>query len=309
VAPQISKLSDDNGGTARVHAQVLLSRVLIATSFTVGAAITHGLEPALLLLLRFALAMLLFAPFVYWRYGLALPSAPAFLRYSAISASIVAFFWCMFTALRYTEPLNAAAIHTLVPGISAIYAAVLAHERLPRNRFIALLIGLVGALWVVFRGDPARVATLDVGIGDLIFFVGCLSMGLYTPLVSRFHRGEPAAVMSFWVLASGTIWLVLLNNSAMWQTDWLAVDSKVYAGIAYLAVFTTLLTFFIQQHATVRLGPTRVAAYNYLTPLMVVVLGWIAGKGLPSVSTLFGVVIIVMAIVAIQSGTSKSIKI
>jgi drug/metabolite transporter (DMT)-like permease len=164
---------------------------------------------------------------------------------------------------------------------------------------------LLGALWVVFRGDPGRLASFDVGVGELIFFAGCLLMGLYTPLVSRFHRGEPAAVMSFWVLVSGTVWLALLNNSAIWQMDWRGVDTEVYVGIAYLAVFTTLLTFFIQQHATVRLGPTRVAAYNYLTPLLVVVLETIAGKGLPSVSTLVGVLIIVMAIVAVQSGAAQ----
>jgi len=288
----------------RVHAQVLLSRALIATSFTVGAAITHGLEPSLLILLRFAIATALFAPFVWWRHGLALPTLKALLGYSAISASILGFFWCMFTALRHTEALNAAAIHTLVPGISAAYAVVLAREKLKRNQLIALAVGLVGALWVVFRGDPQRLLALEIGIGDVIFFVGCLSMGLYTPLISRFHRGESAAVMSFWVLATGTLWLVLLNNNAIWQTDWASVDSQVYAGIAYLAVFTTLLTFFIQQHATVRLGPTRVAAYNYLTPLLVVAVETIGGKGLPGVSTLIGVLIIVMATVVVQRGAT-----
>ena len=290
----------------RMHSQVLFSRVLVATSFTVGAAITHGMEPALLILVRFALATVLFAPFVFWRHGLALPSMLALLRYSAISASIVGFFWCMFAALRYTEPLNAAAIHTLVPGISAAYAAALAHERLKRNDVIALAVGLVGALWVVFRGDPARVAALEIGVGDLIFFAGCLLMGLYTPLVSRFHRGEPAAVMTFWVLVTGTFWLVLVNNVAIWQMDWRGVDPQVYAGIAYLAVFTTLFTFFIQQHATVHLGPTRVAAYNYLTPLLVVVLQAISGTGLPDASTLVGVMIIITATVIIQRGAART---
>lgn len=279
---------------------MLTSRVLIATSFTVGAAITHGLEPSLLILVRFAVATVLFAPFVIWRHGLALPTPAALLRYSAISASIVGFFWCMFAALRYTEPINAAAIHTLVPGISAVYAAVLAHERLERNQLAALLLGLAGALWVVFRGDPARALALEVGTGDLIFFAGCLMMGFYTPLTSRFHRGEPAAVKTFWVLVTGTVWLIVLNNSAIWQTDWTNVEGRVYAGIVYLAVFTTLLTFFIQQHATVHLGPTRVAAYNYLTPLLVVVLEVLAGKGLPDASTLLGVLIIITAIWVIQ---------
>ena len=126
---------------ARVHAQVLLTRVLIATSFTVVAAITHGLDSGLQILLRFAIATALFAPFVWWRHGLALPNVKALLGYSVISASIIGFFWCMFAALRSTEALNAAAIHTLVPGISAAYAVVLTRERLKRNQLIALGFG------------------------------------------------------------------------------------------------------------------------------------------------------------------------
>ena len=61
----------------RVHGQVLLARALVATSFPVGAAITHGLPPELLTLVRFALATLLFAPYVAWRHGIAIPSAKA----------------------------------------------------------------------------------------------------------------------------------------------------------------------------------------------------------------------------------------
>ena len=93
----------------RVHAQVLLSRALVATSFVVGAEITHGLAPELLTLLRFALATLLFLPYVAWRHGLALPSLRALAGYAAISAAIVSFFWAMFEALRWTSALNTAA--------------------------------------------------------------------------------------------------------------------------------------------------------------------------------------------------------
>jgi drug/metabolite transporter (DMT)-like permease len=289
-------------GVARVHGQMILARALIAVSFPVGVAITHGLEPELLILARFALATLLFAPYVVWRHGLALPTPKALLGYAAISACLVIFFWCMFEALRHTSALNAGAIFTLVPGLSALYAWVLVRERLGRHRLVALGCGLAGALWVVFRGDPERLLALDLNRGDLIFAAGSLALALNMPLVRRLHRDEPTAVMTFWVLAMSTLWLVLLNNAAIWQTDWAAVDGSVYAGIAYLAVFTTIVTFFIQQHATLNIGPTRVTSYSYLNPALVVLVEWLAGHGLPSPITLPGVIIILAATVVLQSG-------
>jgi len=291
---------------ARVHAQMLISRGLVATSFPVGAAITHGLDPAMLTLIRFALAALLFAPFIVLRHRLVLPPPRALARYAAISACLVTFFWCMFQGLRFTSALNAAALFPLVPGLAALFAALIAHERLGVHRLAALGVGLVGALWVVFRGDPERALALAFNRGDLIFFGGCLALALYTPLVRRLHRGEPAAVMTFWILVTGTGWLLLLNNTAIWTTDWAAVDAAVFAGIAYLAVFTTIITFFIQQHATLHIGPTRVTSYSYLNPALVVLVEWAAGQGLPPPMVWPGIAIILAAILVVQSGARQT---
>ena len=291
---------------ARVHAQVLLGRMLVATSFPVVAAITHGLEAERLTLLRFALATALFAPYVIWRHGLALPSARALAGYAAIGGCLVTFFWCMFTALRLTTALNASALFTILPAIAAIYAAVLVRERLGKHRLVALILGGVGALWVVFRGDLDLFLGLAVNKGDLIFLAGMCAMGLYTPLVRRLSRGEPAGVMTFWTMAMGTVWLLLLNNWAVFRIEWRAIDGEVLAGIAYLAVFTTIISFFIIQHGTLRLGPTRVMSYSYLTPAFVVVIEWAMGKGLPPPMTLPGVAIIVAAMFVVQSGGARS---
>ncbi len=291
--------------TPRVHAQLLLARSLVATSFIVGAMITHGLAPERLTLVRFAVATLLFAPYVVWRHGWVLPSARQVAGYAAISASLVVFFWSMFEALRLTSSLNAAALFTMMPCISAVYAAVLVRERLGGLRLTALVLGAVGALWIIFRGDPQLLLGLAFNKGDLIFLGGVYAMALYTPLVRRFSRNEPAAVMSFWVLATGTGWLLLLNNRAVFETDWTGVEMNVYAGIVYLAVFPTILSFFIMQHATLRLGPTRVMSYSYLTPALVVAIEWALGRGLPDPILLPGVAIIVAAMFVIQAGVKK----
>ena len=293
------------GALIRVHAQMVLARALVATSFIVGVRITHGLEPELLVLLRFALATVLFAPYVWVRHGLRLPSLRALAGYAVISACLVTFFWAMFEALRLTSALNAAALHTLLPGIAAIYAAILVRERLGGRRLVALALGGVGALWVVFRGDFELFLGVALNQGDLIFLGGCFAMGLYTPLVKRFHRNEPAAVMAFWTLVTGTLWLLALNNTAIFEIDWTAIDTEVYAGIAYLAVFTTIVTFFIQQHATLMIGPTRATGYGYLSPAFVVLLDWLVGHGLPGVATLPGVFIILAATFVVQSGAGQ----
>lgn len=284
----------------RMHGQLILGRALVTTSFTVGAAITYGLAPELLTLLRFALATLLFAPYIVWRHGLAMPSLRAFIGYSCISATVVTFFWCMFEALRLTSALNAAALYTLLPGVAAFYAVILVKERIGGPRIGALALGAVGALWVIFKGDWRLFLALQFNQGDVIFLAGLFVMGFYTPLVRRFNRNEPAAVMAFWVLATGTLWLALLNNWAVFEFNWMTVDSKTLLGVAYLSVFTTIISFFIMQHATLHIGPTRVMSYGYLTPALVVGFEFLAGNGLPEMSVLPGIALTIAAMVVLQ---------
>jgi drug/metabolite transporter (DMT)-like permease len=288
-----------------IHGLMLVAATLVSTSFIVGKAITHALDPAVLILVRFLLAVLLFFPYIKAHYGLARPGGRDLARYGAISASIVGFFWCMFLALRYTSSLNTGVLFTLVPGISGIYGAVLLGERLGRARLLALLFGLIGSLWVIFRGDLGRLLALDLNKGDLIFLAGCFAMGFYTPLVKLFHRREPMAVMTFWVMVTGLGWLLLLSGPKLAATDWAGVAPEIWAGIAYLAIFTTIVTFFLTQYSTLYLGPTRVMAYSYFYPALVLILNWLLGHGLPPSKTLPGILIVVAAMFVLQQGAGE----
>ncbi len=265
-----------------------------------GAAITGDLDPAALTLIRFALASLLFAPIVWYRCGLAV-SAAAFLRYSVISAVLVVFFWCMFLSLRYTSALNTSAIFTLVPSFSGIYALLLNRERLGKARLAALLLGITGALWIIFKGDFNLFTSLAWNKGDLIFLSGCLVMGLYTPLVQKLHRGEPMVKMAFWVTLSGTLWLLLPGGAKLIALNLADIQADVWAGIVYLAVFSTIITFFLTQHCTLFIGPTRTMAYSYLYPGLVVLIELVCNGVWPGLRILPGIVIVLIAMLVVQS--------
>jgi drug/metabolite transporter (DMT)-like permease len=121
--------------------------------------------------------------------------------------------------------------------------------------------------------------------------------------VKRLHQQESMVVMTFWVLATGTVWLLLLAFSGLDAVDWQAVDTKIWAGIVYLAVFSTIITFYLTHISTLYLGPTRVMAYSYFYPAFVLVINWgLLGKGLPPAVILPGVVVVSMATIALQRG-------
>jgi drug/metabolite transporter (DMT)-like permease len=279
---------------------MMLATALVATSFPVSAAITHGLDSLVLTFLRFTLAAVIFAPMVAWRYGLAMPSLRDLACYGALSACFVGFSWGMFAALRHTSTLNTAAIFTLTPVITAAVSAVLLKEKLSGAARLALPLGMIGAIWMIFRGDLAALISLELGRGDGIFLAATIAIGFYGTLVKYFYRGQPMAQMTFWTVATGAVWLLVLSAPRLSDVEWAAVPVAVYGGIAYLAVFTTLITFFIFQWSTMVIGPTKVMSYTYLNPALVLVIGLAFGQENPPFATYPGLLLIVAATFILQ---------
>lgn len=280
---------------------MLLSTALVATSFPMTGSVAGSVDSGVLTLLRFALAAMLFAPLVAFRHSRSLrPDFPSLVRYAALSAPLVAFFVAMFEAMRTTTPLNAAAIFTLGPAFATLFSVLIGGERADPRRLAALAVGLVGAVWVLFRGEVTRLVSLNLAVGDAWFLGGTVSFGLYGALVKRLHRGEPMAVMTFWTLVTGAFGLCFVFGRAVLDTHWFAIEPRVYGVVFYLALFTTLGTFLITQRSVVAIGPIRTMAYTYLNPTFAAVLAWGLGEGPPGWGTLPGIALTCIAMIALQ---------
>jgi drug/metabolite transporter (DMT)-like permease len=283
-----------------VHALMLLTIALIASSFPVGATITHALPPGVMMLIRFMLAAFLFCPYVLIRNGFTFPDLKQSIHYAIISIPLVGFFWCMFESLRYTSLLNTGALFTLVPTVTAIWAYLINRDGITGVRAAGIILGTVGALWIVFRGDWQAFVNLSLNYGDIVFMIGCLSLGLYNVLIKRLYNNEPMELMTFWVLCWGSFWLLLLSLGDLKTIEWSKVNINVYAGIAYLSFFTTLVTFFLMQFSIVKIGATKVSAYNFLTPVFVIVLSVSLGLESFVPVTIPGIFLVVGAMLLIE---------
>ncbi|MGF1686051.1 DMT family transporter [Photobacterium japonica] len=298
-----------------VHALLVLMTLLVAGSFPLGGMMMQSLSqsgqsltPSQLMLLRFVLAALIFAPYIYFRFGLVLPTVARLRVYVALAVPLVVFFCSMFTSLETTSVLNTGALFTLVPVFSALYARWINRERSSARRNVGLLLGTMGAIWIVFRGDVSALLALQLHPGDGIFLFGCLFLGAYQPLVKRWHTQEPVAVMTFWVLMMASVLLLIFvvftatasgTALAFWP-DWQQLPATVYWGLLYLVVFTTLLSFFLQQLGALTLGAARSAAYSLLTPVFVMGMSFFLEPHAFSWIVLPGILLVVMGLIFIQ---------
>lgn len=301
-------MTQQKSGGISTHLLILLSTLLVSTSFPIGAAITHALEPAVLNFVRFALATAVFALLVTLKGEWRRPKLRDWLRYLLLAGSLVGFFVAMFEALRLTSAINTSSLFTLVPLVSAAIAWPLVGQRTPPRQLAFMLLAAFGALWVISKGSFADAVALRFGQGDLIFIAGCVSLAAFSPLTRRLDVGENLLSQTFWTLLVGTVMLALIGASDLATTNWQAVPATAWSGIAYLAVFTTAVTFYLLKYASLRLPTAKVMSYNYLTPSFVVLLEALRTGGVPAPTVLIGAGITALAMLFLQLSATAVVK-
>ena len=295
---------------AQGHLAMLAFSALVAGSFSLGAAVANEIAPTALNAARFVLASVFVGVLALSRGEIERDSFRAPWRYLVLGGLFGLYFVLMFEGLRTAPPVAAAAVFTLVPLMAAGFAYLLLRQLTTRRMALALTLGGAGALWVIFRGDPAALLAFEVGRGEAIYFVGCVSHAIYTPMVRRLNRGESAVISTLGTMLAGALLLCLYAWPQIRATDWSALRPLVWVTLFYVSFFATAVTVILLQFATLRLPSAKVMAYTYLVPTWVIVWEIFMGNGTPPAMVLIGVGLTALALLMLlrdeEAGNSKN---
>ena len=284
--------------TARMgHLAMLLFSVLVAGSFALGVLAANDISPMALNAVRFWIAAAIIGAIVVARGGVPRAALAAPWRYLVLATVFTLYFVLMFEGLKTAPSVSVAAVFTLTPLLTAAVGWLLLRQGVTPRIAFALTIGALGALWVIFRADLQAMLRFDVGRGELIYFVGCISHSFYTPLVRKLNRGESALVFTFGTLVAGAAVLTVLGWFDIMSTPWLMLPSIVWVTILYTAIFASAATITLLQFAALRLPSSKVMAYTYLTPAWVILWNVGLGAALPPLTVGFGVAMTIVALV------------
>lgn len=288
------------------HLAMLLFSALIAGSFALGVQIANEIDPIALNAVRFWIAAAIVGAIAWRNVGFRKEYAQAPWRYLILSGSLVVYFVLMFEGLKTAPAVSAAAVATLIPVFAAGFGYILLRQMLTRRMALAIFIGAIGAIWVIFRADVAALLAFDIGRGEAIYFVGCVSHALYTPMVRKLNRGEPVLVYTFGTLVVGAVLITLIGLPAIVATDWSGLRPLVWWTILYVAIFASATTFTLLQFASLRLPSAKVMAYTYLTPSWVMVWNVALGGTVPPGMILLGIGLTIVALVLLLRDEARS---
>lgn len=279
------------------HLAMLLFSMLVAGSFALGVLAANDITPLALNAVRFWIAAGAIGIAVWMRGGVPRGAMVAPWRYLLLAAVFATYFVLMFEGLKTAPAVSAAPVFTLTPLLAGLFGWVLLRQRMSGRMAVALTIGAIGAVWVIFRADLQALLRFEVGRGEAIYFVGCVSHAIYTPLVRKLNRGESALVFTFGTLLAGAVLLTIVGWSDLRATDWTDLRPIVWVTILYTALFASAATFTLLQFAALRLPSSKVMAYTYLVPIWVIVWHMALGGEGPPIAVLGGIALTVVALI------------
>jgi len=275
---------------------MLLFSAVVAGSFSLGHIIANDISPAALTALRFLLAALVMAVWTWRTCGISRRDLGSAWRYLLLGGLMGTYFVLMFEGLKTAPAVSTSAVFTLTPALSAVFGYLLLSQRVNAWVALALSVGGVGAVWVIFGADLDALLTFQIGRGEAIFFFGCVAHAFYTPLVRKLNRGQSPVVFTFGTIMGALVMLLIYGARDLVATDYSALPPMVWVTLVYLAVFASALSFFLVQYSTLHLPSAKVMAYTYLTPSWVILWEAALGNGFPVPAVLAGVLATILAL-------------
>lgn len=294
----------------RGHFAMLTFSILVAGSFVFGVRIANLAEPAAINSARFIIAAILIG--IYMWANPTIKAADFILlkfkpwRYIVLSSIFVSYFIFMFEGLKTAETVSSSVIFTLIPIMTAVLGYVILRQVITKRMATALLIGSIGAVWVVFRADISNLLAFNVGKGEMIYFVGCVFHAAFIPLSRKFNHGEKPIITTFAILVVGGVIMAIFGYEGLLSVDWFHMPSIFWIGLLYLGVLASAVTFFLIQYAALVLPSGKVMAYNFLTPVWVILVEVVLGKGWPPMLVSAGVALAFIALMLLLKDESKT---
>ncbi len=287
------------------HLAMLCFSAFIAGSFALGSMISSELSPLIVTVIRFLITALFLGGLIFFKHDLKKIYFISPWRYFILGLCVTLYFVLMFEALKTTSAISLSVEFTMAPFISGLFGYLVLGQRINLRIFTALVIGALGAIWVIFNGDFNRLMEFKIGKGELLFFIGMSFYALHVPLVKKFNYNEPPLIFTFGIIIAALFISFLFSLGEILNENFMLITKYDLLIILYLAIFASAATFLLIQYAALKLPSVKVMAHTYLTPSWVIVWYIIIGKDGPSPSDYIGIFFTIVALLLLLKEQTK----
>lgn len=247
---------------------LLVLSALWGASFLFMRIAGPELGPAVLSLLRAAIAALFLLPFLLLQVGTAeLKAHWKKLALVGVLNSAIPFY-LLGIATLYLSAGFAAILNATAPLWAAVIAWLWFSERLDGSRSVGLLIGFAGVVVLVWNKTgnelPGVILAVLAALSAAFFY------GLGANFTKKYMQGINTLVVATGSLLGATI---VLLPAAIYYWPVESVSWQAWGAISIMGIASTGIAYVLYFRLIVNVGPAKAITVTYLVPAFAVVLG------------------------------------
>ena len=257
------------GGPGEAWLLLALTTLFWAGNAVIARALQGAFPPVTLSFLRWVIALALVLPFAagalwraretlrgHWRPLVALGVFGA-AGYTTL----------LYVAVQTTTATSAVLINATTPVLILVLGRIVFGTPLGGLQLAGVATSFAGALVLVARGDLQVLTGLSFNPGDLWLVAAALSWAAYTLLLRYRPPGLDALSFLTATLAVAVAVLAPLSAWEVAQGGPLQFGMPVVAGLAYFAVFPSVLAYLFWNRGVALIGPAAAGNFLYLIPV------------------------------------------
>lgn len=264
--------------TLQTCALLAMANLFWAGNWVVGRALRDVYPPITLNFSRWLLAALILAPFAYpllkgkWK----LMRQHAMLLAMLAATGCAVFQSMVYVGLQGTTATNAVLLSSSAPMFVMLCSWMLERQKASGRQLLGMGVSFAGIIVILGKGDLAALGQLDIHRGDAWILLAMPVWGLYSVLLKRVPAELRGTALLF---AMAVLTVPMLAGPLLAERHYAAplqpLAQSSIAGMAYVALFASVLAFACWNRAVATVGP-NVAGFSLpLMPLFGTVLAMI----------------------------------
>ena len=215
---------------------------------------------------------------------------------------------CCFTiGLSLTSPVNAGIVTTTMPISALLLSALILKEPITLRKALGVALGCCGAVLLVMTSVRTAAGASGMGDlrGDLLCFAAQISYTIYLTVFGWLAKRYSIFTVNKWMFLSATCIIWPFTAQHVWQTPWSALSTVTLAEIAYVVVGGTFLAYILMIRGQQVLRPTVVSMYNYVQPIVAVIVSIVLGLAVFTLTHALAVALIFSGVALVTLSKSR----
>jgi drug/metabolite transporter (DMT)-like permease len=214
--------------------------------------------------------------------------------------------WAFAEAMRYISPTYVSLISAMSPLLVMLMAAVFLKEPISTRKATGVFFGIAGALMMILfslHGDAHY-----SNIGALLCFVNIIFYASYLLLTRSISPKYSPVTMMKWMFLFSFIMSLPLAIPNVKDSPLLLgnAPAMAYVNMGIVALFATVLAYFLLPVALRYLRPTTVSMYSNLQPIITAALAIALGQDIFTWNKPVALILVIFGVFLVTTSRSKA---